>query len=150
VLSPRFLPACLTSEEACGFSETQTLPSSLARIFHQLLSRDYENGRACPPSRALRRGGRATRQPQGVGFEAYLNGTSQGELVLLRYAQDKFPRRRNTRGRQASGSESPQLGEKDGYIIRARCVSASVKTSAGQAAQSRKRVPSFVVAAGNS
>ena len=30
----------------------------------------------------LRRGGRATWQPQGVGPEAYLNGTSQGELVL--------------------------------------------------------------------
>jgi hypothetical protein len=43
-----------------------------------LLSRDHEDGRACPPSRALRRGGRATGPPQGVGFEAYLNGTSQG------------------------------------------------------------------------
>ena len=36
----------------------------LARIFHELLSRDHEDGRA-------------TWQPQGVGFEAYLNGTSQ-------------------------------------------------------------------------
>jgi hypothetical protein len=43
--------------------------TSLARIFHELLSRDRENGRA-------------TGQPQGVGPEAYLNGTSQGELVL--------------------------------------------------------------------
>ena len=42
---------------------------SLARIFHELLSRDREDGRA-------------TGQPQGVGPEAYLNGTSQGELVL--------------------------------------------------------------------
>jgi hypothetical protein len=58
-----------------------------ARIIHELLSRDHEDGRA-------------TWQPQGVGLEAHLNGTSQGELVLLRYAQDKFPRRRNTRGRQ--------------------------------------------------
>jgi len=37
----------------------------LARMFHELLSRDREDGRA-------------TRQPQGVGPEAYLNGTSQG------------------------------------------------------------------------
>jgi VCBS repeat-containing protein len=36
-----------------------------ARIFHELLSRDREDGRA-------------TGQPQGVGSEAYLNGTSQG------------------------------------------------------------------------
>ena len=41
----------------------------LARIFHKLLSRDHEDGRA-------------TGQPQGVGPEAYLNGTSQGEPVL--------------------------------------------------------------------
>jgi hypothetical protein len=38
---------------------------SLARIFHELASRDREDG--C-----------ATVQPQGVGAEAYLNGTSQG------------------------------------------------------------------------
>jgi hypothetical protein len=37
----------------------------LARIFHELLSRGHEDGRA-------------TGQPQGVGSEAYLNGTSQG------------------------------------------------------------------------
>ena len=37
---------------------------TIARIFHELLSRDHEDG--C-----------ATWQPQGVGFEAYLNGTSQ-------------------------------------------------------------------------
>ena len=36
----------------------------LAWIFHELLSRDHEDGRA-------------TWQPQGVGSEAYLNGTSQ-------------------------------------------------------------------------
>ncbi len=39
--------------------------ADLARIFHELLSRDHEDG--C-----------ATWQPQGVGSEAYLNGTSQG------------------------------------------------------------------------
>ena len=43
--------------------------SVLARMFHELLSRD-------------RKDGRATGQPQGVGPEAFLNGTSQGELVL--------------------------------------------------------------------
>jgi len=37
----------------------------LTRMFHELQSRDREDGRA-------------TGQPQGVGFEAYLNGTSQG------------------------------------------------------------------------
>ena len=38
---------------------------TLARMFHELLSRDHEDGRA-------------TGQPPGVGSEAYLNGTSQG------------------------------------------------------------------------
>ena len=37
----------------------------LARMFDELLSRDHEDGRA-------------TGQPQGVGSEAYLSGTSQG------------------------------------------------------------------------
>ena len=37
----------------------------LARMFHEMLSPDREDGRA-------------TEQPQGVGPEAYLNGTSQG------------------------------------------------------------------------
>jgi len=36
----------------------------LARMVHELLSRDHEDGLA-------------TWQPQGVGSEAYLNGTSQ-------------------------------------------------------------------------
>jgi len=36
----------------------------VARIFHELMSRDREDGRT-------------TGQPQGVGSEAYLNGTSQ-------------------------------------------------------------------------
>jgi hypothetical protein len=38
-------------------------------MFHESVSRDREDGRA-------------TGQPQGVGPEAFLNGTSQGELVL--------------------------------------------------------------------
>jgi hypothetical protein len=39
----------------------------LAWMFHELLSRDREDGRA-------------TWQPQGVGSEACLNGTSQGPI----------------------------------------------------------------------
>jgi hypothetical protein len=42
-----------------------TFYSQLARIFQELLSRDHKDGRA-------------TWQPQGVGAETYLNGTSQG------------------------------------------------------------------------
>jgi hypothetical protein len=45
--------------------EANIVHLSLTRIFHELLSRDHEDG--C-----------ATGQPQGVGSEAYLNGTSQG------------------------------------------------------------------------
>jgi hypothetical protein len=37
-------------------------------MFHELLSRDREDGRS-------------TRQPQGVGPEAYLNSTSQGSTL---------------------------------------------------------------------
>ncbi len=51
-----------------GFVEGLKIRAALlqpARIFHELLSRDHEDGRA-------------TWQPQGVGSEAYLNGTSQG------------------------------------------------------------------------
>ena len=54
----------------------------LTWIFHALLSRNHEDGRA-------------TWQPQGVGAEAYLNGTSQGP--------------------------TPEDARKDGHIIRARC-----------------------------
>ena len=41
--------------------------SILARTFHELLSRDHEDGLA-------------TWQPQGVGSEAYLHSTSQGPI----------------------------------------------------------------------
>jgi hypothetical protein len=47
----------------------------LARMFHELLSRDREDGRA-------------TWQPQGVGSEAYLNGTSQGPAISVVAASD--------------------------------------------------------------
>jgi hypothetical protein len=43
---------------------TRTSAYPIARIFHEWLSRDRVDGRA-------------TWQPQGVGPEAYLNGTSQ-------------------------------------------------------------------------
>jgi len=56
-------------ESVKGHSPDKTIDTGvffvLARIFHELLSRDHEDG--C-----------ATWQPQGVGSEAYLNGTSQG------------------------------------------------------------------------
>jgi hypothetical protein len=72
-------------------------------MFHESLSPDHETGNplvvdaACgaelslrpvgpTPRRAerskLELDGRATGQPQGFGSEAYLNATSQGELVL--------------------------------------------------------------------
>ena len=41
-----------------------TVKNRLARILHEFLSRDREDGRA-------------TWQPQGIGSEAYVNGTSQ-------------------------------------------------------------------------
>jgi hypothetical protein len=45
------------------------LQIALARIIHELVLRDCEDERA-------------TGQPQGLESEAYLNSTSQGELVL--------------------------------------------------------------------
>ncbi len=51
-------------------------------MFHKLMSRDHEDGRA-------------TGHPQGIGYEAYLNGTSQGP--------------------------TPEDARKDAHIIRARC-----------------------------
>ena len=58
ILRPRALP---------GMKEilSNKKGSILVRIFYELLSRDHKDG--C-----------ATWQPQGVGSEAYLNGTSQG------------------------------------------------------------------------
>jgi len=48
-------------------SNPQFLPIHLARMFRELVSRDHEDGLA-------------TGQPQGIGPEAYLNGTSQGPI----------------------------------------------------------------------
>jgi hypothetical protein len=54
-----------SGDSYCQSNEKGAEGSDLARIFYELLSRDHEDGRA-------------TWQPQGVGSEAYLNGTSQG------------------------------------------------------------------------
>ena len=63
-------------------------------MFHELLSRDREDGRA-------------TWQPQGVGPEAYLNGTSQGELVLsLSKEHPRTPVRRAISAVAASDSRN--------------------------------------------
>ena len=43
--------------------------SRLARVFHELLSRDHEDGRAT---------GQLVPRYRGIGSEAYLNGTPQG------------------------------------------------------------------------
>ena len=60
-------------------------------MFHESLSRDHEDGLT-------------TWQPyRGIGFEAYLNGTSQGEPVL------------------SVVEGTPEDARKDVQIIRARC-----------------------------
>jgi len=46
-----------------------TPASGSTRIFHELLSRDHEDGRAT---------GQLVPRYRGIGSEAYLNGTSQG------------------------------------------------------------------------
>jgi hypothetical protein len=73
-------------EESLGYRDQKRffawlIMTLLARIFYELLSRDHEDGRA-------------TGQPQGVGPEAYLVGTSQGP--------------------------TSEDARKDGHIIRAR------------------------------
>jgi hypothetical protein len=75
-------PEFLVPQSDSGLEIGSEFRTEFTRMLHELQSRDREDGCACPPSRALRRGGRATGHPQGVGPEAYLNGTSQGELVL--------------------------------------------------------------------
>jgi hypothetical protein len=45
------------------------LSGPLVRIFHELLSRDHEDGRAT---------WQLVPRYRGIGSEAYLNGTSQG------------------------------------------------------------------------
>jgi hypothetical protein len=47
-------------------------PMPLARMFHELLSRDREDGRAT---------GQPSRGTAGFGPEAYLNATSQGTTL---------------------------------------------------------------------
>ena len=53
--------------------EHLTPPDLLARIFHELLSRDHKDGRAT---------WQLVPRYRGIGSEAYLSGTSQGEPVL--------------------------------------------------------------------
>jgi len=57
----------LTCRNAWDLLSRTIIITTRARIFHELLSRDNADGRA-------------TWQPQGVGSEAYLNGTSQGPI----------------------------------------------------------------------
>ena len=64
LLSLNSSPRNFINEASLDVSRIEAI-FALAPIFHELLSRDHEDGRA-------------TRQPQGVGSEAYLSGTSQG------------------------------------------------------------------------
>ena len=65
------------------FISTAAYGSALARIFHETMWRDREDGCACPPCEQGEAGG-----PPGNRLAApqdwfpYLNSTSQGELVL--------------------------------------------------------------------
>ena len=54
--------------------------SYLARIFHELLSRDHEDGRATRSAGACAACRATVPRHRGIGSEAYLNGTSQGPI----------------------------------------------------------------------
>jgi len=54
----------------------------LTRIFHELLSRDHEDGCATRSAGACAACRATVPRYRGIGSEAYLNGTSQGEPVL--------------------------------------------------------------------
>jgi len=54
----------------------------LTRIFHELLSRDHEDGRATRSAGACAACRATVPRYCGIGSEAYLNGTSQGPPVL--------------------------------------------------------------------
>ena len=79
-LLPSSIAACchLLSSSLCPVYTTDYGRLTLAWIFHELLSRDHEDGRATRAQALAPRAG----QPQGVGAEAYLNGTSQEPPVL--------------------------------------------------------------------
>jgi len=76
-LDPGAGGGCFIASATVGSSMEPNLKlhaaSYLARIFHVLLSRDHEAGRAT---------GQLVPRYRGIGSEAYLNGTSQGEPVL--------------------------------------------------------------------
>jgi hypothetical protein len=61
------LTANKTKSQCKNFTEREVPPP--ARILHELLSRDHEDGRAT---------GQLVPRYRGIGSEAYLNGTSQG------------------------------------------------------------------------
>ena len=52
--------------------------ADLARIFHELLSRDHEDGCATRSAGACAACRATVPRYRGIGSEAYLNGTSQG------------------------------------------------------------------------
>ena len=55
----------------------------LTRIFHELLSRDHEDGLGTRSAGACAaRAKQLVPRHRGIGSEAYLNGTSQGPPVL--------------------------------------------------------------------
>jgi hypothetical protein len=70
---------------------------ALGRIFHELVSRDHEDGRA-------------TGQPHGVGPEAYLNGTSQGPTP------EDARKDGHIRGCSKRFMKNPALGDGDGIL----------------------------------
>ena len=53
-------------------------PATIARIFHELLSRDHEDGCATRSAGACAACRATVPRYRGIGSEAYLNGTSQG------------------------------------------------------------------------
>ena len=77
-------------------------------MFHELLWRDREDGRA-------------TGQPQGVGSEAYLNGTSQGSTPEDA-REDGHIRGRSRRFMKYPGYQSGALRHKSTwYFVQAPC-----------------------------
>jgi hypothetical protein len=59
-----------------------SISSCRTLIFHELLSRDHEDGRATRSAGACAACRATVPRYRGIGSEADLNGTSQGELVL--------------------------------------------------------------------
>jgi hypothetical protein len=66
-------------------------------MFNELVSGDHEDGRA-------------TGQPQGVGLEVYLNGTSQGLTT------EDARKNNHIRGRSKRFTKHQALGDGDGIL----------------------------------